>query len=224
MGAMLWLLFACIGPDPLSDEIGTRFGFPLPERDRFPTLVGVDHDPVVQDDTLVGRATCSDYEERGFPHCYDEHGGSDYLLEGGFEAMDAGSSPIVAAADGVVVEIADGNYDRCHADLESGEVSCDGNPKASNHVILEHADGVFSLYWHLMSGSVAVAVGDAVACGDAVGIVGSSGESSTPHLHFEINDADGKVLDPYAGPASQPTSLWAEQRAIDELPGPGCAQ
>lgn len=221
---MLWLLLACADPDPIDavDE-GTRFGFPLPERDRFPTLIGVDHDPVVHDDTLLGNATCFDFQERGFPHCYDEHGGSDYLLDGGFEAMDAGSSPVVAAADGVVVEIADGNYDRCHADADAGEVVCDGRDKEANFVILEHADALLSLYWHLKTDSVLVAVGDEVLCGEPLGLVGSSGNSSTPHLHFEVNLADGTVLDPYAGPASQETPLWAEQRGLDELPGPGCA-
>lgn len=223
---MLWLLLACTDVD--SDGVNpadpaTRFGFPLPERDRFPTLIGVDHDPVVQPDTLVGRATCKDYQERGFPHCYDEHGGSDYLLDGAFEAMDAGSSPIVAAADGVVFEVADGNYDRCHADATAGGVVCDGHDKAANFVILQHADGLFSLYWHMKSGSVQVAVGDEVRCGDPLGLVGSSGESSTPHLHFEVNDPAGDVVDPYAGPASQPESLWADQPGVDLLPGAGCA-
>ena len=61
-------------------------------------------------------------------------------------------------------------------------------------------------------------------CGQPLGLVGSSGNSSTPHLHFEINAADGTVLDPYAGPGSQEASLWAEQLGVDELPGKGCAQ
>src|SRR5688500_3941513 len=99
-------------------------GFPLPRPDDFTSRIGVDHDPVVQEDDVAGRVVCTDFAGRAFPHCYDEHHGSDYLLDGGFEAMDAGSSPIVAAADGIVVDLADGNYDRCHADLSAGDVSC----------------------------------------------------------------------------------------------------
>lgn len=224
---VLWLACARVDSDsdtdvgPVDDRV--TFGFPLPERDRFTRRIGVDHDPVVQDGSLLGRATCTDYLGRGFPNCYDEHHGSDYPLEGGFDAMDAGSATIVAAAAGTVVEIEDGHYDHCHGDMTTGEVSCDGHEKIGNHVIIEHADGLRTLYWHLETGSVAVGVGDVVACGQPLGLVGSSGESSFPHLHFEVNDASGAVIDPYAGPYSQDLSYWTDQGVTDALPGAGCA-
>ena len=41
----------------------------------------------------------TDYLGRGFPHCYDNHTGSDFILQGGFSAMDDGTT-VVAAADG----------------------------------------------------------------------------------------------------------------------------
>lgn len=221
------LLLACADVAPDSDtaapDVGLRFGFPLPERDRFSTRIGVDHDPVVQDGSLLGRATCVDYLGRGFPNCYDEHHGSDYGLDGGFDAMDAGSATIVAAAAGVIVEVEDGHYDHCHGLMTTGEVSCDGYEKIGNHVIIEHEGGVRTLYWHLQSGSVAVAVGDDVACGQPLGLVGSSGESSFPHLHFEVNGADGSVIDPFADPSRGDVSYWTDQGVTDALPGAGCA-
>lgn len=196
-----------------------RFGFPVADPMVISNRIGVDHDPV--DGTgLIGDATCLDYLGRNFPHCYDEHDGSDFILDGGFEAMDAGSVPILAAADGVVVAAEDGHYDRCHT--EDGDVSCDGNDGIANSVILEHADGTQTLYWHMKEGSVAVEVGDEVACGTHLGLVGSSGYSSMPHLHFEVQDVDGVVVDPYAGPYSQEESLWDEQGFAEGLPGPGC--
>jgi hypothetical protein len=227
---MWWLLFAACGPSIESDEpedtdlphAALQFGFPLLERDRFRDRTGVDHDATEQDDDAAGRVICKDYLDRGFPHCYDQHDGSDFLMVGGFDTMDAGSASILAAADGVVVEAHDGEYDRCHASLATGDIDCDGHPVIGNHVILEHEGGVRTLYWHMMTGSVAVTEGAVVTCGTVLGKVGSSGWSSMPHLHFEVNAADGSTIDPYAGPLSQDETWWADQTPTDELPGDGC--
>ena len=199
------------------------FGFPLPERAKvLQPHTGFDHDPVEHDDDPLGRAQCKDYDGRGFPHCYDEHDGNDYSLIGAFEAMDAGSAPIVAALDGVVVGTEDGNYDRCHTDISVGDVVCDGHPMRGNFVKLDHGNGVQTWYWHMKSGSVAVTEGQQVRCGDTLGLIGSSGYSSTPHLHFEVRVNDTSV-DPYAGPYSQPETWWEQQSTEDGLPGAGCA-
>lgn len=63
-------------------------------------------------------------------------------------------------------------------------------------VILEDGAGNLWLYAHL--DSVAVAVGDIVTRGQAIGGVGSTGNSTGPHLHFEIHPAGGSPIDPYS--------------------------
>lgn len=196
------------------------FRFPLADRALFEQVVGVDHDPVVHTDTL-GQILCTSYDGRAFPWCYDEHDGSDYLLLGGFDTMDAGSTPIVAAADGVVVDTDDGNYDRCEATVDG--IDCDGFPMNGNYVILEHEGGYRTLYWHMKTDSVAVSVGDEVSCGDTLGLVGSSGYSSAPHLHFELQDASEATIDPYAGAYSQVETWWVDQGDPEGLPGSDCA-
>lgn len=204
--------------DPVTAEV---FAMPLAEPERFFQTTGVDHDPEDHSDNALGGAICTNYDGRNFPWCYDGHDGSDYLLEGGFDAMDAGSTAILAAADGVVVSTDDGNYDRCH--VEGTSVSCDGYPMVGNHVIVEHPSGVRTKYWHMKSGSVAVEVGEEVHCGQELGLVGSSGNSSMPHLHFEVEDGDGDTVDPYAGVFSQPESWWRDQGDDNEaLPPAGC--
>jgi hypothetical protein len=181
-------------------------------------IFGVDHDPTPGAD----RTDCINYEGRGFPFCYDDHGGTDFLLNGGFATMDAGSAAIVAAADGVVVAAVDGSYDRCHGDLRTQNVTCDGHEMRSNYVTLEHAGGWRTGYHHMRRGSVLVEVGETVRCGDPLGLIGSSGYSTAPHLHFHVYDPRGEVVDPYAGPHSQPESLWVAQHGPRGLPAERC--
>lgn len=57
-----------------------------------------------------------------------------------------------------------------------------------NHVVLDHGEGSFSAYAHLRRGSVAVGPGDTVEPGAVLGRVGNSGNTSEPHLHFQLMD------------------------------------
>ncbi len=195
-----------------------QFGFPVGQPELIDQFIGVDHDPEVQQGG-ASAAICTSYDGRVFPWCYDEHRGSDYILAGGFDTMDAGSATVVAAADGVVVDTHDGEYDRCH--IDGTEVTCDGFPMVANQVTIDHGDGVVAKYWHLKRDSLLVQVGDVVACGDSLALIGSSGLSSFPHLHFQV-EVDGGVVDPYAGEHSQPETWWEEQGEPEGLPGLGC--
>jgi murein DD-endopeptidase MepM/ murein hydrolase activator NlpD len=85
-------------------------------------------------------------------------------------------TPIAAIADGVVTEV--GN--------PSGELGV--------YAIIQHTiDGVTwsSVYGHMELGSLQLSVGEQVSRGQLVGLVGDTGESTGPHLHFGILDAAG---------------------------------
>ena len=60
-------------------------------------------------------------------------------------------------------------------------------PLIGNFVVVEGAPGV-ALYAHLQRGSLTVAVGDEVEAGARLGKVGNSGNSTMPHLHFQLMD------------------------------------
>ena len=62
-----------------------------------------------------------------------------------------------------------------------------------NLVEVAHGSGVVSMYAHLAG--FAVRVGQSVATGTRVGRVGSSGEATGPHLHFEVR-VRGAAVDP----------------------------
>ena len=57
---------------------------------------------------------------------------------------------------------------------------------AGQYVVLRGTDGRDYVFMHLVKGSVSVAEGPALAAGGQFGLVGSTGSSSGPHLHFEI--------------------------------------
>ena len=136
---------------------------------------------------------------------YDTHRGTDiYSWPFGWLKMDNDQVQVVAAAPGTIVFRADGNYDR----------SCGVSSAPWNGLSVRHADGTVAWYGHLKSGSVtSKAVGATVAAGEYLGVVGSSGSSTGPHLHFELRDATGAVSDPYAGACNAPGSgaTWLAQ-------------
>jgi hypothetical protein len=57
-----------------------------------------------------------------------------------------------------------------------------------NHVILDLGGGRYAMYAHLAPHSVTVHVGDRVRTGDKLGLLGNSGNTTGPHLHFQIGD------------------------------------
>jgi hypothetical protein len=61
-----------------------------------------------------------------------------------------------------------------------------GYSGVGNFVVVRHVDGTFGTYWHLKKNSITVAVGDSVSRGELIGVSGNTGNSSTPHLHFDV--------------------------------------
>lgn len=55
-----------------------------------------------------------------------------------------------------------------------------------NTIVIDHGNGYLSLYAHIMDGGIAVNCGQVVSLGQLIGYMGSTGNSSGLHLHFEI--------------------------------------
>jgi hypothetical protein len=108
--------------------------------------------------------------------------------------------PVHAALDGVVVQAVDGVAERpwLHVARESwfavkntvafARHGLDATRLAGNHLITETA-GTYALYAHLAPGSVAVTSGQQVRAGGVIGRVGHTGNSTAPHLHFQLMDS-----------------------------------
>ena len=134
---------------------------------------------------------------------YNHQGTDIFLWPFKWNKMDQDQVEVIAAAPGTLLLKHDGNFDR----------NCAANSDPWNGVYIQHADGSVAWYVHLKKGSVtSKPVGSAVNRGEYLGVVGSSGGSTGPHLHFEVHDAGGQVIDPYAGPCNNISSWWIAQR------------
>jgi len=60
------------------------------------------------------------------------------------------------------------------------------NPGVGNYLVIKHSDATFGVYWHMKKNGVLVNVGNTVQRGDLIASSGNTGNSSTPHLHFEV--------------------------------------
>lgn len=124
---------------------------------------------------------------------YDDHRGTDFRPKS-TDAIARGV-PVLAAANGKVRATRDDMDDISVRVLGKEAIK---NREAGNSVVIVHGNGWESQYAHLKKGSVTVHAGQAVTRGTVLGMVGLSGNSEFPHLHFEIRH-QGKAVDPFVG-------------------------
>ncbi len=111
-------------------------------------------------------------------------------------------APVRAVADGVVTatrdDIAEDEsmlrrpdesftaHEARIRDKQNQLIMEDAEAVAGNYVIIQHKDGKYSQYAHLRPGSIEVKAGEVVRQGQSIGELGNSGNSTEPHLHFQM--------------------------------------
>jgi LysM repeat protein len=102
----------------------------------------------------------------------------------GVDIGNARGTTIVAAASGVVTEVVNGCVE--------GRKKCGGG--YGNHIEIVHPNGTTTRYAHLSR--TFVNTGQEISQGQNIGALGSTGNSTGPHLHFEIMNANGSKMRP----------------------------
>jgi len=161
---------------------------------------------------------------RGEPSAKDitaTFAGDDPVHKGSHGALDISGdnayarANIIATKGGTVVY----PYDRSQIGHGDGYL---GSPAGyGNYVIIDHGDGTYSLYAHMYANSITVFAGDFVEQGQVIGKMGTSGNSTGTHLHFEIrvggNSSSFKVdplmyVDPNnPRPTDEPIKDWIKR-------------
>lgn len=147
--------------------------------------------------------------------------GDDSVHKGSHGALDISGYDVYNKANIIATKAGTVVYPVNRSQVQFGDGSLDIPPSYGNYVIIDHGDGIFSLYGHMYKDSITVFAGDVVEQGQVIGKMGTSGRSSGAHLHFEIrnggNASDFKV-DPllYVDPSNpRPTGSafteWIKQ-------------
>ena len=167
----------------------------------------VDHNPAFPNQITDYKSGTKSYDtDSGYNH----QGIDIFIWPYSWKMMDEDGLEVIAASGGQIVYKNDGEFDQ----------SCSFNSNQWNAVFIRHNDGSAAWYGHLKNGSLTnKSVGDFVIQGEYLGIVGSSGNSTGPHLHFEVYEDDSysldKLIDPYIGPSNNwnTTTWWQNQKA-----------
>jgi Peptidase family M23 len=128
--------------------------------------------------------------------------------------------PVIAAAPGLVVDSEDG--------LPNNPVLPNPPPippigqTVGNHVTIQIGPGLYVLYAHLDPNSVKVHIGEWVTRGQLLGLIGTSGNSTTPHLHFQImttpeffpTDSVPYVFDRFRLLGRVPVRIWDDNLGL----------
>jgi murein DD-endopeptidase MepM/ murein hydrolase activator NlpD len=168
-----------IAPDPAKDAQTEEFAKIFKTKD--PTALFA-LDAMIKPLSDSWRITAGFADQRRYLYA---NGGVEASLHGGIDLGAASETSVRACAPGLVAF--------------AGTRIVTGNT-----VVLEHLPGLFSIYMHLSS--ISVAKGDLLSAGQLLGKVGSTGLSTGPHLHWELR----------VGPQSVNPEYWLSRPILDK--------
>lgn len=145
-----------------------------------------------------------------YSRTYDSHKGTDFAVLDEQQMKDGVN--VLAVADGTVGKVRDGESDQW-ASPEILQKIKDERKECGNAIMIDHGEGLKTLYCHLKKGSIVVEEGQAIKKGNVIAQVGLSGMTEFPHVHLGIIK-DNKILDPFTAKENTETcgltknNLW----------------
>lgn len=106
-----------------------------------------------------------------------EHKGEGKNLED-YEAFGA---EVIAPADGLISQVINGSMDESIGESDLYVIS-------GNRVVIDHGNGEWSMLAHFKYNSIKVKAGDKVKQGDLLGLCGNTGNTSEPHIHYQLQN------------------------------------
>jgi len=116
----------------------------------------------------------------------DIAGDDEYILPTRVEEYPAYGKDIIAIADGEVVRVSNKHVD---SRTNGMKTFCDTTDQNGNFVVIKHYTGEYSWTCHLMPESICVKKGDKVKQGQVIAKCGNSGNSTAPHIHFQLQSS-----------------------------------
>ena len=175
----------CYGIDALKKEIRAEDRAYI----KATKLLKKDEEPAVE----VGKPVSTEPETESFiwptkgalaissPYGYRDPKISGWSFHGGIDIVtgngDSTGVPVVAAKSGTVIYVSESYRGYGH------------------QVLIDHGEGITTRYAHMKANSISVCVGEKVTAGQQIGKIGSTGNTTGPHLHFEIM-VDGVKVEP----------------------------
>lgn len=181
---VLTLVIGCVG-SLNSQNFALKLGIPLECNLREDCFIMhyVDREPSSEAiDFSCGRQT------------YDGHKGTDFAVSD-LEVMQKGI-PVIATAEGTILRVRDGIPDDLIDSAE--EKQAIAGKECGNGIVIDHGNGWETQYCHLRNGSVVVKPGMKIEKGTVLGMVGTSGLASFPHVHLSIRHQE-TIVDPFGG-------------------------
>jgi len=129
--------------------------------------------------------------------------------------------PVYAVADGVVAVVVTGLPEQTPGKFPTDIPIEDAD---GNAVIVDLGQHHFALYAHMQSASIHLKRGDRVTRGQVIGLVGNSGNSLAPHLHFHVTDSELSLASnglPYEIDSFKVTGKTPGTKAFDEAEADG---
>jgi len=165
--------------------------------------------PLRGPDWIVGNGCCADFSAHrgtvlpvnGAPHVAERFAIDFVQIDPMGRLFEGAKNPlsnysyfgdeIHSVAAGKVVGVVDGM-----PDIEAGSLppSITAAEAGGNHVVVDIGHGRYAFYAHLQPGSVRVKVGQKVKVGETLGLLGNSGNTDAPHLHFHVMDSPYPLL------------------------------